>query len=42
MNRTGEPRKETVSQGGGGGDRNLPANAANHHHGFSVPAEIWQ
>jgi hypothetical protein len=29
MNHPGEPRKETVSQGGGGGDRNLPANAAN-------------
>jgi hypothetical protein len=28
MNQLGEPRKETVSQGGGGGDRNLPAKAA--------------
>ena len=29
MNHPGEPRKETVSQGGGGGDRNLSATAAN-------------
>jgi len=29
MNHLGETCKETVSQGGGGGDRNLPANAAN-------------
>jgi len=28
MNHPGEPRKETVSQGGGGGDRNLPVPAA--------------
>ena len=29
MNHPGEPRKETVSQGGGGGDQYLPAPAAN-------------
>jgi hypothetical protein len=29
MNHPGETCKETVSQGGGGGDRNLPAKAAN-------------